>query len=92
MYTKCDLIKVHDALHDINKDRAIISGGRQLLITKARNGCRKADIYDFGILMQQNVKKSSSYARRARKGERLSWFIPNNTEDWKLITDKGEEI
>jgi len=92
MYTTYDLIKIHNALHDQKKDRAIISGGRQFLIEKSRNGCRKVEVFDYGMLMQQNPKKSSSFARRARKGERLSWFIPSDDKDWRLITDKGEEL
>ena len=92
MYTTSDLITIHNALHDPKKDFAVISGARALRIKTARNGCRKVDVYHYGTLMEQNIKKSSSYARRAKKGEKLSWFIPAEEGEWRLITDKGEEL
>ena len=91
MYTTSDLIKAHSALHDPIKDYAIISGDRPLLISIAGNGCRMVDFFGLGTLMEQNKEKSSRFAKRARNGEKLSWFIPTQDNNWILITDKGIE-
>ena len=83
-YTDEDLLNIHHVLHDPEKENIIIND-RVHLIVISSNGCRKISLGGYNQVMVQNQRKNSSYAVRARNGERLSWYM--GTPRWRLITD-----
>ena len=83
--------KIHTAIHD-GSDTVVIDGKPRNITVAASNGCRNV-VYtdtDLGrcIFMEQNKKKDSGYAVRARNGETLTWVIPyNKNKAWQLIDE-----
>ncbi len=88
IYTDEDLLNIHNALHDPNTENITINN-KIHLVMKSSNGCRKISLGGYNQVMAQNKNKNSSYAKRARDGERLSWFM--GTPRWRLITDEGAQ-
>ena len=88
VYTDEDLLRIHHALHDPEKESIVIND-KIHLVMKGSNGCRKISLGGYNQVMVQNKNKNSSYAKRAREGEQLSWFM--GAPRWRLITDKGAD-
>lgn len=59
-------------------------GGKTYKVLLARNGCRFIVLVKGTILMEQNVRKDSKYARMARDGAKIGWVIPKQGK-WKLV-------
>lgn len=74
-----DYILIHKALHDRDAHEVTVEGMVYPIKVHKTNGYRFVE----GVQMkgktfyvaQQNLKKASIYASRARKGERISWVI-----------------
>lgn len=86
--TRKEWVSIHLALHDPLMSQVTI-GETVLPITIAPNGCRKCDYIDpiDGKLtfMEQNKRKDSSWAVRARSGEKISWILPAGRARWIVI-------
>lgn len=65
-------------------------GGKTYKVLLARNGCRFVALDKDTILMEQNIRKDSRFARMARDGARIGWIIPKKGR-WKLIWAGREE-
>src|SRR5689334_15953642 len=75
-------ITIHHALH--SGVAVVTVNGVDYPILKAGNGCRY--VWFEGVqIMQQNKHKSSTYAQRARAGEKISWAMTQPS--WTLIDD-----
>lgn len=99
---KLSWAKIHEAIHS-GHDQVIVGNIPHKVLKSASNGCRYVNYKDSVLgpvmIMEQNPKKSSVYAERARKGETISWVIPqNNHQSWVLIDQpvlvpqKGKEV
>lgn len=92
---KTSWLKIHRAIHD-GSDSAVIDGKPIPVQTSPNNGCRFVAYHDTLLgpvtIMEQNKKKHSSYAERAKAGEQLSWVIPSNGTSWILIETKPEAL
>jgi len=80
--------KIHTALHDGSE--SVTVDGKELRVSLASNGCRQVVYEDMDLgkcrFMEQNKRKTSEYAKRARNGETLTWVMPYNTnKSWQLI-------
>lgn len=85
---------IHTAIHDGSE--TVVIGDKELKITLAKNGCREVVYTDMDLgkcrFMEQNKRKESEYAVRARNGETLTWVMPYNTnKSWQLIDFKVEK-
>lgn len=84
---KQEYIEIHNALHD---GREVVPINSTLLtISRNGSGCRYC-IYDGYMFMEQNKRKPSKWAERARNGENITWGIPHypdRTGSWILVTD-----
>jgi hypothetical protein len=58
--------------------------GKTYKVLLARNGCRFVSLGKDTILMEQNIRKDSRFARMARDGARIGWIIPKKGR-WKLV-------
>lgn len=81
--------KIHAAIHGGHDQVAIGNIPHKVELSKS-NGCRFVWYTDSLLgkvmIMEQNKHKSSVYAERARKGETLSWVIPQRSgASWVLI-------
>lgn len=65
--------------------------GRQYVVHRSRNGCRFIQLDGEKILMEQNTKKDSRYARMAQKGRKIGWVIPKSGGKWRLVTVKEKQ-
>ena len=75
-------LTIHRSLHNENC-LSINIDGKSLPIKIAANDCRYLKWDDNTTFMVQNPDKSSSYAKRARDGEQLTWVIREGS--WGLI-------
>jgi len=79
-------LKIHNIIHSDLQN--IIIDGVTIPVIKSNNNCRKINWNNITFMEQNKASyKKSSYADRARAGEKLTWAI--NGSNWKLITDKG---
>jgi hypothetical protein len=74
--------EIHEALHDRQIKALIIDGIRYPIKTSTQNGCRYLE-YTGIKFMEQNPNKKSSFAARARNGEKITWGIQPG--EWLLI-------
>jgi hypothetical protein len=65
---------IHLAIHKLTVNSFDLDG-RDFIITISNNGCRMVTVEGHTIV-EQNIHKTSSYAARARRGERITWVIP----------------
>lgn len=82
---------IHEAIHDKKIVKPIIEG-REYEVKIGGNGCRFIDFIEQGKIirfMEQNQHKSSSYAQRARNGEKITWGM--QPEQWILIDGSDYE-
>lgn len=83
---KLEYIRIHEALHSPAKNHITINC-QMYPIKKATNGCRSVS-YDGILWMEQNKNKSSEYAKRAQKGEKITWGIRGvDMGSWILIDE-----
>lgn len=91
--TKLSWAKIHRAIHD-GSESVIIDDRPIPVQVSAANGCRYVRYNDSLLgkctIMEQNPRKGSSYADRARRGETLSWVMPDKG-NWVLIDFKVEK-
>jgi hypothetical protein len=81
-----DALAIHFAIHEGREVVAI--KGKELKIFKAKNGCRMTS-YNGTTFMEQNKTKPGKYGACARKGEMLTWILP----EWGLLRgEKYEKI
>lgn len=80
--TPAEYIELHDAIHS-NSPLTIIDG-KLYQIDTHDNGCRYCNT-DIGMFMEQNQNQSSSYAKMAREGRRITWILRSGL--WGLIID-----
>lgn len=77
-----DALAIHDAIH--SSATSVTVSGQTLRVFVSDNGCRRCDVIvdpwerpkGRCKLMEQNKKKPSDAARRAREGEKITWIIP----------------
>lgn len=75
---------IHNELHS---KKEIIESSKSYIST---NGCRAVNIEGY-IFMEQNKNKNSTWANRAKAGDKITWIIPSNAEKWgRIINDKIE--
>lgn len=82
---------IHYAIHS-GAEKAVING-QEYPVKIAGNNMRYIRYNDSDLggvrIMQQNPHKNSEYAKRARRGETLSWVIPDDGHlIWELIDTK----
>jgi hypothetical protein len=88
-------IDIHKAIHNPNQKQLKVNGTSTEIQTTAE-GLRfvkftDTDKKDWEIV-QQNPNTSSTYAKRAKEGEKISWVIPmyfnlRKQDGWKVVTD-----
>jgi len=82
-------LDIHQAIHDGSD--SVTFGRNKLPVTISPiNGCRCVRYQDIDlggcVFIEQNKRKLSRYAERARNGETLTWVIPDNkAQEWRLI-------
>ena len=77
-----DVLAIHDAIH--SSTASVTLSGQTLRIFVSDNGCRRCDVIVDPSqrpkgrckLMEQNKKKGSAAAQRAREGAKITWIIP----------------
>jgi hypothetical protein len=102
-----NVLAIHDAIHSsaasVTLFGAGAGGGQTLRVFVSDNGCRRCDVIVDPSqrlagrckLMEQNKKKGSAAAQRAREGAKITWIIPLDaagkhtapTTGWGLIED-----
>jgi len=50
-----------------------------------KNGCRCIKIPEIGTFIEQNPNKSTTYSKRAKAGEFITWLIKERS--WGLIVN-----
>lgn len=101
MMTREDEYFIHVNLHSKEKKKITLNN-QDYNIMISSNMCRyiiiedsDGKIYEY---MEQNRNTKSEFAKRACKGERLTWKIPRDNTNgvgprlggWKLITDNDK--
>lgn len=85
---KQEYIDIHNAIHNKELNEVEINN-EKLPIQKTGSGLRFVD-YDDIRWIEQNKSKNSTYAVRARNGEKITWGMrPHN--GWILI-DKATTV
>ena len=87
-------IDIHRALHNPKQKQIKINGTPTEIQTNPK-GLRFVVFKDDGKeweIVQQNPNTSSTYAKRAQEGEKISWLIPyyfgyRRQDGWKVITE-----
>ena len=89
-------LDIHKAIHNLKQKKVVINTQPVEIQTNKQNNCRfvvfkDSDGKEYEII-QQNPNTQSSYAQRARDGEKISWVIPyyfgvRKSDGWKVITD-----
>ena len=98
-----DVLAIHDAIHSSATSVTLSRFGQTLRVFVSDNGCRRCDVIVDPSqrpagrckLMEQNKKKGSAAAQRAREGAKITWIIPLDaagkhtapTTGWGLIED-----
>ena len=73
---------IHKAIHNLEVGKVIIIGEKEYPIRRSNNGCKY--IQCRGVrFMEQNKEKTSSFAKRAKDGEKITWGI-RNSKPWML--------
>jgi len=82
-------MNIHKIIHSDFQN--IIIDGITIPIIVNNNKCRKLN-WNNTLFIEQNKAsyKTTTYADRARAGEKLTWAIQGS--NWKLITDKGVNL
>lgn len=83
----------HEAIHDPKNPTHVKIGVRTLPIFRLRNGCKAVSLGTYTVV-QQDTRKDTKYARRARAGEKISWIIPHLPDvSWHLLdaTSSGSQ-
>ena len=81
--TKTDYIIIHKAIHQDASDVKI--NGTKYHIAKRSNGLKSVKIPGFGTFIEQNPHESSEYAKKAKKGDKITWLIKEVS--WELIVN-----
>lgn len=76
-----------------------LSNGEKISVTLGKNKCRECVVAGWRFMEQNRTKvrsrhrivshtaQTSAYAKRSRKGERLTWIIPPGRAKWGLLAD-----
>ena len=80
---KTDYVTIHQAIHSKASDVTV--NGTVYQVTQRSNGCRSVKIPRVGTFIEQNKHKETDYAKRAKKGEFITWLIRD--QSWGLIVN-----
>ena len=81
--TKKDYVTIHQAIH--NDDKNVNIDGKRYNIARRDNGLRSVKIPGFGTFIEQNPKESTEYAKKAKKGDTITWLVKESS--WGLIVN-----
>eukprot|EP00434_Breviolum_minutum_P035372 symbB.v1.2.031309.t1/scaffold3621.1/size53154/4 len=88
--SEADALAAHKAIHD-GKDEVTLESGVKLAVTKGKNGCKAVKFPNFQA-MEQNTSKSSAWAKKAKEGVRITWFLSGNSPStWGRVVDGNIE-
>ena len=71
--SEADALAAHAAIHG-DKTSVMLSSGKTLKVVKAKNGCKSIKFPEFQA-MEQNKSKSSDWAKKAKSGVKITWFL-----------------
>jgi hypothetical protein len=76
---KESFVTIHNAIHNKNQMGVSIDGVTYPIEVFKQNGCRYVDFWDNGKkyrFIEQNPRKMSPFAQRAKNGEKITWGVP----------------
>jgi len=82
-WTTTEIFQVFDAIFSNKKEVEL--KGKKFHRTMFAKGALKGFRINQISIIEQNPAKGSTYAARARAGEKLAWLIPPGTGRWWLI-------
>lgn len=81
-------LKVHKAIFG-EKDKVEIDGEKYKVGKFSKSGLRYVD-YDNYRFVEQNPKKNSHWAKKAREGQEITWAISLESGDFVANVHNGE--
>ena len=81
---KQDYVTIHQAIHNKNQSNVTIKG-IEYAVSLNNNGCRCIKVPAIGTFIEQNPHKNTTYAKRAKAGEFITWLIRERS--WGLIVN-----
>jgi len=84
--SEADALAAHKAIHE-GKDEVKLESGEKLAVTKGKNGCKAVKFPKFQA-MEQNTSKSSAWAKKAKEGVKITWFLSGpSPATWGRVVD-----
>ena len=84
--SEADALAAHAAIHG-DKTSVTLPSGKTLKVVTAKNGCKSIKFPDFQA-MEQNKAKSSEWAKKAKAGVKITWFLSGNSPStWGRVVD-----
>ena len=77
-------VTIHQTIHNKKQSNVTINGNKYT-VSLHNNGCRCIKIPKIGTFIEQNPHKSTTYAKRAKAGEFITWLI--REKSWGLIVN-----
>ena len=78
-----DYVTIHQTIHSNNPNVTI--KGKKYKVQVHNNGCKTIKIPGVGTFIEQNPDQDTSYSKRAKSGDKITWLIKDNT--WGLIVN-----
>ena len=79
-----DYVTIHQTIHN-KKQSYVTIKGTKYSVSLNKNGHRCIKVPEIGTFIEQNPNKSTTYAKRAKDGEFITWLI--REKSWGLIVN-----
>ena len=79
-----DYVTIHQTIHN-KKQSDVIIKGIKYVVSLNKNGYRCIKVPEIGTFIEQNPNKSTTYSKRAKAGEFITWLIKERS--WGLIVN-----
>jgi len=79
-----DYVTIHQTIHN-KKQSYVTIKGTKYSVSLNKNGHRCIKVPEIGTFIEQNPNKSTTYAKRAKAGEFITWLI--REKSWGLIVN-----